>query len=93
MEAASSLWSIIPNVSVGVASICGLVYVVLKFLETLDRRAEKYESTMDERERAIRDVEAHVRNTLASALTQSTIALEQNSKVLGRVVRILDGDK
>lgn len=93
METAPAWISILPNLSIGVVAVLALVYVVAQFLKALDSRAQHHEKAMAEREKALRDVEAHVRTTLAAALTQSTMALEQNSKVLTRVVRHLDGEK
>jgi hypothetical protein len=93
MEQSASLLSVLPNLSIGVVAVGGLVYVVIQFLKALDKREEQHDINMKEQQTALRDVEAHVRNTLANALTQSTIALENNSKVLSRVVRILDGGK
>jgi len=93
MDPTPSLLSVLPNLSIGVVAVGGLVYVVVKFLDTLDKREEKHDTAMAEREKGMRDVEAHVRNTLANALTQSTIALEQNSRVLSRVASMLDGHK
>lgn len=87
----ASLISILPNLSIGVVSIIGLVYVVLKFLAALDTRAEKHEAAMQEREEALRGVEKDVRESLYKHLSESTNALQENTKVLARVVQKLDG--
>lgn len=84
--------SILPNLSIGVVSIAGLVYVVLQFLKALDNRADKHEKAMAERETSLRAVETDVRRFLTDQLSQNTIALQENTKVMGRVVRHLDGD-
>lgn len=95
--------SILPNLSIGVVSICGLVYVVLKFLEKMDAlltqylsatssASERHEKAMSERENQLRNVETHVRETLTTALTQNTIALTDAARVLGRVAQRLDGN-
>ena len=86
------LLSILPNLSIGVVSIAGLVYVVLQFLKALDSRADKYEKAIENREKSLRDVETDVRRFLTDQLSQNTIALQENTKVMGRVVRHLDGD-
>lgn len=85
------LLSILPNLSIGVVSIGGLVYVVLQFLKALDVRADKHERAMAEREASLRAVETDVRRFLTDQLSQNTIALQENTKVMGRVVRHLDG--
>ena len=85
-----TLLTILPNLSIGVVSILGLIYTVVKFLAALDSRATSHEIAMKEREQALRDVEKNVRENLYTHLTQSTKALEENTKVLGRVVNHLD---
>jgi hypothetical protein len=59
------LLSVLPNLSIGVVSIGGLVYVVLQFLKALDNRADKHEKAMTEREASLRAVETDVRRFLA----------------------------
>lgn len=86
----SSLLTILPNLSIGVVSILGLVYTTLRFVKALDERSDKHEKAMKEREEALREVESSVRNNLLQHLTAATIALQDNAKVLGRVVRHLD---
>ncbi len=86
------LLSILPNLSIGVVSIAGLVYVMLQFLKALDNRADKHEKAMSEREASLWAVETDVRRFLTDQLFQNTIALQENTKVMGRVVRHLDGD-
>lgn len=88
----AELLSILPNLSIGVVSIAGLVYVVLQFLKALDTRADKHERAMTEREASLRAVETDVRRFLTDQLSQNTIALQENTKVMARVVRHLDGD-
>lgn len=87
----NSFISILPNLSIGVVSILGLIYVVLKFLAALDSRAEKHENAMMERETALRQVERDVRNSLYTQLSENTAAMQENTKVLSRVVQKLDG--
>src|SRR4051794_6955321 len=60
MESSASRLSILPNLSIGVVAVGGLVYVVIQFLHALDKRAERHEAAMAEREKALRDVEHHV---------------------------------
>ena len=92
MESSASLLSILPNLSIGVVAVSGLVYVVIQFLHALDKRAERHEAAMAEREKALRDVEHHVRNMLANSLTQASVALEQNTRILNRIINKLDGE-
>ena len=87
------LLSVLPNLSIGVISIGGLVYVVLQFLKALDSRADKHEKAMNEREASLRNVEESVRVTLTEHITQASVALRENTRILERVVRHLDGEK
>lgn len=80
------LLTILPNLSIGVIAIGGLIFVVIKFLGALDSRADKHETAMREREVAMRSLEAEIRSTLTDHLTQASIALTENSRVLSRVV-------
>lgn len=88
-----TLINVLPNLSIGVVSIVGLVYVVLKFLAALDARSDKHEAAMNDREQALRDVEASVRITLTEHIAQASVALRENTKILERVMRHLDGTK
>lgn len=86
----TSLLAILPNLSIGVISILGLIYVVLKFLDALDKRAEQHSIAMQEREQALRGVEKDVRESLYRHISESTFALQENTKVLARVINHLD---
>lgn len=86
----SSLLSILPNLSIGVISILGLIYVVIKFLDALDKRTVQHAEAMKERELALRAVEKDVRDSLYKHLSESTLALQENTKVLARVINHLD---
>lgn len=86
----TSLLTILPNLSIGVISILGLIYVTMKFLEALDKRVASHEAAMKEREQALRDVEKDVRSSLYKHLAESTNALQQNTQVLARVINHLD---
>lgn len=85
--------SILPNLSIGVICVLALVYVVLKFLDALKEMRGSHEKAMHEREMAMRNVEADVRKNLTEVLSKATIAIDSNSKVMGRVIRHLDGEK
>lgn len=82
--------TILPNLSIGVVSICALVIITIRFLNALDSRADKHEKAMQEREISMRNLEATVRVTLTDHLTQASIALSENTKVLARVISHLD---
>lgn len=88
----TSLISIIPNLSIGVISILGLIYVVLKFLDALDKRTVQHAEAMKERELALREVEKDVRQSLYKHLSESTLALQENTKLLSRVTNHLDNN-
>lgn len=75
----TSLLSVLPNLSIGVISILGLIFVVLKFLDALDRR-----------EAIMRGVEKDVRDSLYKHLSESTMALQENTKILARFRNHLD---
>ncbi len=85
-----SILSILPNLSIGVVSIVGLVYVVLKFLEALDKRAVAHEAAMTERENVLRNVEQDVREKLVAVIAESTVVIRENVKVMERVVNVID---
>lgn len=88
----SSLLSILPNLSSGVISILGLIYTVIKFLDALDTRTIQHAEAMKERELALRQVEKDVRDSLYKHLSESTLALQENTKVLARVMNHLDAN-
>jgi hypothetical protein len=95
-----ALLNVLPNLSIGVVSIGGLVYVVAAFLKALDARADKHDAALKERESRLRNVEEQVRVTLTEHITQAAVALRenaaimnQNTRVLERVVRKLDGER
>ena len=46
---------------------------------------------MAEREQALRTVEADVRKNLTEQLTLNTLAMQESTKIMERVVRRLDG--
>ena len=85
-----SLLNVLPNLSIGVVSVLALVYVVIKFLDAIDERATRHEKAMQEREHAIRQVESDVRSNLYTHLSQATHALQENTRVLERVMNHLD---
>lgn len=86
----SSFLTVLPNLSIGVISVLALVYVVREFLRAMDERTKRHEANMTERENAMRSVEAEVRNTLSTHLTESTHSIKENTKALARVVNHLD---
>ena len=85
-----NILSVLPNLSIGVVCILALVYVTNRFLQVLDARSDKHETAMREREAAMRLLESSVRTTLTEHLTQASVALAENTKVLARVVHHLD---
>ncbi len=99
---------VLPNLSIGVISVIALAYISLRhsqtqqslqdqFITSLDDRADKHEAAMNEREQALRAVEADVRRNLTDQLAQNTIALKgnadafaSNTKLMERFVEHLD---
>lgn len=88
----STIIEMLPNLSIGVVSVLGLIYVSRVYLQAIDRRDERHASAMKEREQALRDVEKDVRSNLYAHLSESTAALQENTKVLSRVISHLDSN-
>ena len=86
----TSLLSIIPNLGIGVVAILCLGYITKVFLEQLNKRAEAHEAAMTERETALRAVEKDMRGTLATLIVQANSSINENTRVLHRVINHLD---
>ena len=86
----AELLTVLPNLSIGVISICGLIYVVLRFLEALDVRAVQHAEAMKERESALREVEKEVRTTILGQLSKNTEVMNDTVKMLERVTSSLN---
>jgi len=91
------LLGVLPNLSVPVIAIGALVFIALKFLEVLEKRAQMHEASMKEREDALRKVEKDIRGELIGilgrsndAIAASNSAIGQNTKVMERVIGHLD---
>lgn len=100
----TELLTILPNLSIGVAAIGGLVYVTYLFIKHLNEqsarqeekeeiRAERHETAMKEREGALREVEKEVRTNILSQLSKNTEIMNDTSKVMERAIMILDKGK
>lgn len=74
-----TLLNILPNLSIGVVCVLSLVYITLKFLQELKRGREAQSA-----------VEKEMRIVLTDIVSKSTAALDNNSRVLGRVITMLD---
>lgn len=74
------------NLSIGAFSVASLVYVTMRFTDTMDKRSERHEQAMQEREEALREVEREVRTNILDKLSQNTIAFQENTKFLERVM-------
>ena len=72
-----TLWTTLPNLGVGVASVAGLVYVVIQFLAQLKEMRKDHEKSMGERETAFRALEREVRTEIVGQLSQNTKAMER----------------
>ena len=79
-----SILTVLPNLSIGVISVLALVYVTVKFTDTLDKRSAAHEEAMQEREQSLRDVEREVRTNILSQLTANTQAMNESTKALER---------
>ncbi len=84
------LLAVLPNLSIGVVAVLSQVFTVVVFLRALDKRADKHEKAMNEREDRLRSVEEAVRITLTEHITQAAVALRENAKLFERVVNKLD---
>lgn len=93
---AESLPSILPNLAIGVVAILALAYVVRYFVDHLKSRDQansaefseirrEHRAQLDEREKAMRGLEAEVRTTVTEELKRST-------ELMGRVVNFLEGN-
>jgi ClpP class serine protease len=78
------------QLSIGVISVLALVFVCIRFLEHLDRRTEKHEASMMERENQIRMVEREVRTTVLDQLNQNTMVMADTVKSHERLMTMLD---
>lgn len=85
--------AVLPNLSIGVVSVLGLLWVTAKFLAALDEQAKRHERVQADSEKAIRLLEADVRRTLSTQLVENTLATKENTIVMQRIVRRLDGEK
>lgn len=86
----STLLSGITQLSIGVISVLALVYVCIKFLEHLDKRTEKHETAMMERENQIRLVEKEVRTKVLDQLQQNSMVMADTVKSHERLMIHLD---
>lgn len=64
-----------------------------KHLAAMDAQATRHLSALQERELSMRQIEKSVRDNLTGQLTQNTVSLMEVTKVMERVVRILDNAK
>lgn len=78
------------QVGIGGVAIGALVLVVRWFLEELRRMRSEHERAMREREEAQRTVEGEIRGILTEIVNKANMALDNNTRVFGRVVNILD---
>lgn len=81
--------SILPNLSIGVVAICGLVYVVVIHNKSQAGLIDKNSEANEKNQNALRQVEADVRRFLTDQLSQNTIALQENTKIMARVIKRL----
>lgn len=96
----AEILTILPNLSIGVVAVMGMVYIAREFTRTIDRQAERtqdtvrmnaerHEAAMLEREHALREVEKDVRNNILGQLNQNTEAMKDTSKTLERVMQLI----
>lgn len=81
-----TLLTILPNLSIGVISVLSLVYVTLKFTETMDKRSLRHEEAMEERENALRELEREVRTNILDKLSSNTQVMAEHTKLMERVI-------
>lgn len=81
--------SIVPNLSIGVIAIGALVYTVIIFNKSQTSLIEKHGQAIEKGQEALRQVEADVRRFLTDQLSQNTIALQENTKIMARVIKRL----
>jgi hypothetical protein len=84
--------STLPNLSIGVVAVIGLVYISIKHNDALDNQRTAFLVALSEQNKAFRELESSVRQQLADQLTKNTVALSEVARVLGKVVRQLGDD-
>lgn len=86
----SSLLTILPNLSIGVIAVGALVYICIQFLKHLDTRDVRHAAERAENQKTLRELEREARTSLSNTLSQSNFALSENTKMMNRVVDVLD---
>lgn len=84
------LLTILPNLSIGVVSVCSLVYISIKFLDHLAATGKAHEASMSERETQIRSVEREVRTKVLDQLQQNSMVMADTVKSHERLMASLD---
>lgn len=78
----SSLLTILPNLSIGVISIIGLVYIVVQYNRTSKESLKAFIGELDKRELNMRSVEKEFRAHMTQHINSSTQALIESTKVI-----------
>jgi hypothetical protein len=86
----SSILTILPNLSIGVISVCSLVYVVYIFVKFIQNQSSIHGDAMQEREMALRNVEKEVRTTVLKQLEQNSMVMADTVKSHERLMMMLD---
>jgi hypothetical protein len=90
LRAMSDFITALPNLSIGVVAVLGLVYVSLRHNQALDKQREDFLSALGKQQESFRELETSVRASLTEQLTKNTLALSETAQVLARVIRHLD---
>jgi hypothetical protein len=85
-----SFLSILPNLSIGVVAVIGMIYLSIRHGNSLERQQENFLAALDKQQQSFRDLEADVRRNLTDQLTKNTVALTDVAKLLAHVSRKID---
>lgn len=82
--------SILPNLSIGVVAVCGMIYLSIRHSEAMERQQNIFLVALEKQQESFRELETSVRTGLTDQLTKNTVALTDVAKLLARVTRRLD---
>ena len=86
----ADLWTILPNLSIGVVAISGLVYVVIRHDEKTDKMQRAFMTELEKREVTIRGIEKEFREHMAHHLASSSQALRESTSVLAASNKVIE---
>jgi len=79
--------ALLKDLSLGVVSVLALAYITLKHNNANKELIDLFVSKLDEREKAMRQVETEVRGSIAKQLAHSSQQLARSAQIIDRAVR------